>query len=305
MRLFFAAILAGVLLDGFAVWAGGPTPQDRKTQKDYQLFAQTNLVAWCIVPFDSKKRNSEERAEMLNRLGISKLAYDYRAEHIPSFDQEVEAMQKHGIEIVAWWFPTELNAEAKLILDVLKRHHIKPQLWVMGGGGPANSAEEQKARVKAEAARLRPIAEAAAKLGCKVGLYNHGGWFGEPENQLEIIKELGMPNVGIVYNQHHGHDHLARFPSLLQQIKPHLLALNLNGMTRDGEKNGHQILPIGKGELDAPLLKVINDSGWRGPIGILNHTDEDAETRLRENLEGLKRLAANLQKIGKAPGSKQ
>src|SRR5690606_41954104 len=33
------------------------------------------------------------------------------------------------------------------------------------------------------------IADRAKELGCKVALYNHGGWFGEPENQIEIIEE--------------------------------------------------------------------------------------------------------------------
>ena len=144
-----------------------------------------------------------------------------------------------------------------------------------------------------EEARIRPIAEAAAKAGCRVGLYNHGGWFGEPENQLAIIERLGrdgVANVGLVYNLHHGHAHLDRFPALLEKMKPHLLALNLNGMTRGGEK----ILPLGKGELDLALLQTIRDSGWRGLIGILNHTDEDAETRLREYLDGLARLSAQL-----------
>ena len=64
-----------------------------------QLFAPSNLVAWCIVPFDAKKRGPEERAQMLDRLGLKRLAYDWRDEHIPTFDQEVETMQRHGIEI--------------------------------------------------------------------------------------------------------------------------------------------------------------------------------------------------------------
>ncbi len=40
------------------------------------LFARSNLVAWCIVPFDSQKRGPEERAAMLERLGLRRLAYD-------------------------------------------------------------------------------------------------------------------------------------------------------------------------------------------------------------------------------------
>jgi hypothetical protein len=73
------------------------------------MFAQDNLVAWCIVPFDAKKRNPQQRAEMLDQLGIKRLAYDYRAEHVPSFEEEIETMNKHGIEITAWWFPGALN----------------------------------------------------------------------------------------------------------------------------------------------------------------------------------------------------
>ena len=32
------------------------------------LFARENLVAWCIVPFDAKKRSPEDRAAMLKKL---------------------------------------------------------------------------------------------------------------------------------------------------------------------------------------------------------------------------------------------
>lgn len=266
------------------------------------LFSRTNLVAWCIVPFDAKKRGPEERAAMLEKLQIKRLAYDYRAEHIPTFDAEVEALRRHGIGLFAWWFPTELNAEARGILDVLKRHQIKAQLWVTGGGGATTTPAEQEARIQQEVKRLRPIAEAAASLGCQVALYNHGGWFGEPENQVAIIQALGLKNVGIVYNLHHGHDHLARFPQLMQLMKPHLLALNLNGMTEGGDRQGKKILPLGQGDLDVKLLKAVRDSGWRGPVGILNHTDEDAEARLLDNLEGLEWLLPQLR--GKPAGAK-
>src|SRR6266404_1824320 len=89
------------------------------------LFARDNLVAWCIVPFDAKKRGPEERAAMLERLGFKLFAYDYRAEHISSFDAEMDALERHRIRLLAWWFPPTMNDEARLILDVLKRHRLK------------------------------------------------------------------------------------------------------------------------------------------------------------------------------------
>jgi sugar phosphate isomerase/epimerase len=268
------------------------------------LFARTNLMAWCIVPFDSRKRAPEERAAMMERLGFKLYAYDYRAEHIPTFNAEMEAIKRHGITLVAWWFPGTMNDEAGLILDVLKRHKLKAQLWVTGAGNPTKTPEEQRARVLAEAKRIQPIAEAAAKIGCSIALYNHGNWFGEPENQIEILQQLQkerITNVGIVYNLHHGHDHLERFPALLQKMKPYLLALNLNGMARHGEQAGKKIMPLGQGDLDLGLLTIIRDSGWRGPVGILNHTDEDAEARLRDNLQGLDWLLPQLDAAPPAP----
>jgi sugar phosphate isomerase/epimerase len=282
------------------------TPSDRPPGESLPatgLFAKTNLVAWCIVPFDAKKRGPEERALMLERLGIRRFAYDYRSEHIPTFDAEMEALKRRHIQLLAWWFPTVLNDEARLVLDVLQRHGIHAQLWVMGGGEPVKDEAERQARIEAEAKRIKPICDAAAKIGCTVALYNHGAWFGEPENQIAIIERLkldGVTNAGIVYNLHHGHDHLDRFPELLAKMKPYLIALNLNGMIRNGDKVGKLILPLGQGDLDLKLLRIISDSGWHGPIGILNHTDEDAEGRLRDNLDGLAWLVPQLK--GKPAG---
>jgi hypothetical protein len=48
------------------------------------IYARENLIAWCVVPFDSKNRGPVERAEMLNKLGFTMLAYDWREKHIPN-----------------------------------------------------------------------------------------------------------------------------------------------------------------------------------------------------------------------------
>lgn len=275
----------------------------RPARTDASPFRRENLVAWCIVPFDAKKRGPDARAAMLKALGIQRLAYDYRTEHIPQWDAEMEALKRHGIELTAWWFPGSLNDEARLILDVIRRHGVHPQLWVTGSGDTPQGDAAVKARIAQEAARLRPVCEAAAALQLKVALYNHGGWFGEPENQIAIIEALraaGITNAGIVYNQHHGHAHTEDFAALLKRMQPYLLALNLNGMIPNGEARGYKIVPLGHGELDTKLLTILRDSGWQGPIGILNHTDEDAEARLRDNLDGLDWLLKEMDKPGSA-----
>ncbi len=267
--------------------------------KHTDRFGPDNLVAWCIVPFDAKKRGPAERVEMLQKLGFKKYAYDWRAEHLSTFDDEVTLLKKANIELTAVWFPANLGDDAKKLLTVIKKHGIKTQLWVTMG---APAGTDQAAKVESAAKALKPIAEEAAKHGCTVALYNHGGWFGEPENQVAIIDALRLKNVGIVYNQHHGHDHFDRFPELLKLMKPHLLALNLNGSVKGGDKAGKKIMPLGTGELDVKLLNDVLKSGYVGPIGILGHTQDDAAERLADNLDGLNWLLPQL--AGKEPTPK-
>jgi hypothetical protein len=262
------------------------------------LWARENLVAWCIVPYDAKKRDPEQRAEMLQKLGFRHYAYDWRAEHVPQFDAEVKATRRRGIEITAWWFPTKLDDNARRILDVIQQNKIHPQLWVTGAGELTKSAEEQKARIDRELDRLRPIVQAAARLGCTVGLYNHGGWFGEAENQIAILQRLRsekLENVRLIYNFHHGHDHIADFARRWSRMAPYVDTVNINGMFVGGDKSGKKIHSVGEGDQELALLRIIQQSGWRGKIGILNHrTDVDAEEGLKKNLAGLERLAAEL-----------
>jgi hypothetical protein len=284
------------------------------------IFRRENLVAWCVVPFDAKRRGPAERVAMLKRAGIKRLAWDWRAEHLAGFDEEVTLLKAAGIELTAVWFPAHVGPEGERILAVLRRHRLAPQLWVMLGDPAPGQSDDEKVRRAALA--LEPVRKAAESIGGQLALYNHGGWFGEPENQLKVIDRMlkdrhagpspagGGSNaadtpvsanstgasdgvrserapIGIVYNLHHGHDHLDRFPKLLEAMKPRLLALNLNGMEDGGDRKGRKILPIGAGARDRELLKRIRESGWRGPVGVLGHTMDDAELRLLDNLDGL------------------
>ncbi|MBC8872502.1 MAG: TIM barrel protein [Planctomycetes bacterium] len=251
------------------------------------VFAKDNLVAWCIVPFDASKRGPKERAEMLQRLGIKKVAYDWRQEHVPTFEEEILEYKKRGLEYFAFWsWHPDMS-------PLVKKHGIKPQIWITNR---SPNAETQEAKVEAAAKQLMPLVDQARKLGCRLGLYNHGGWGGEPRNMVAVCwwlqKNAEADHVGIVYNFHHGHGHIADFADSLEAMKPYLLCLNLNGMN-DGANP--KILPIGQGQHEKSMIQAVLDSGYQGPIGILDHRGAiDAEKSLSENLEGLQKLLAEL-----------
>jgi len=250
------------------------------------------LVAWCVVPFDAKNRGPRQRAEMLRRLGIKRLAYDWRTQHVPTFEREIIATRAHGIEFFAFW------GEHDRMFELFRKHKITPQVWK---SLPSPSSPSQARKVEAAARAMLPLVARTRKLGCKLGLYNHGGWGGEPDNMVAVCKWLRQNadagHVGIVYNFHHAHGHIADFKEALAAMKPYLLCLNLNGMN-DGAKP--KILPVGRGKHDKEMIRAVIASGYAGPVGIIGHDKSlDVEQRLKDNVEGLEAVLAQL--AGKAP----
>lgn len=284
-----SALLALIAIPFSAVcWS----QEQNATSAPGNIFARQNLVAWCVVPFDASNRTPAERAEMLERLGFTKLAYDWRDNHIPTFEDEILCLRKHNIEFFAHWMTGPESPGYQPMMQLFEKYQLHPQLWIIA---PAMEAASQQERVEVNARALLPFVADAKRLGCKLGLYNHGGWSGEPENMIAMTQWLRehaeTEDVGIVYNLHHGHEHLARFAEALKAMQPYLLCLNLNGMNPAGPK----ILPLGQGTEDLRILKIIRDSAYHGPLGILDHReDTDAEISLRQNLSGLRKLLVEM-----------
>ena len=256
------------------------------------LFDASNLVAWCIVPFDSKNRTPAERAAMVKRLGLRKVAYDWRQKHIGQFEREILAYKENGIEFFAFW------SWHPSMERLIRKHNIRPQIWKTN---PSPEAASEEARVEAAGRRLLPLAKKALSLECPFGLYNHGGWGGKPENLVAVCrwlrKQTGSDSVGIVYNFHHGHGHVDGFAEAVKLMKPYLLCVNLNGMARAESVRGHtnKIKPIGSGVHEKKMMQALLRSGYAGPVGILDHVaGEDAEVQLYKNLNGLEKIKATL-----------
>ena len=276
--------LGRVLAIGFAVACMAPAllrSQEIDANRS-QILQPENLVAWCIVPFDASKRGPAARAQMVMDLGLSRVAYDWRDVHVGSFEQEILEYKKRGIEFFAFW--SWHPSMARLV----EKHEIRPQFWLMMPD-PEGTTQEQ--RVQNAVAHILPRVQQIAKLQCQVGIYNHGGWAGEPANMVAVcasLRSAGYDQVGIVYNFHHGHDHIRDFAVHLESMKPYLLCLNFNGMNDSGEP---KILPIGKGQHEHAMIRSVLDSGYQGPIGILDHRPEiDAAESLRSNLNGLAKI---------------
>ncbi|HUJ44737.1 MAG TPA: TIM barrel protein [Opitutaceae bacterium] len=258
------------------------------------LFAPSNLLAWCIVPYDQKHRTPAERIAMLQRLGFTQYAWDWRQQHLRDLPEEIRLARASGIRLRAVWLWIDAQSDRvghlgeanRAVFDAVNAAHLSVEFWT---GFNANFFEgvDEPERVRRGAAMVAYLRDQAAPSGSTVALYNHGDWFGEPDNEIRIIAAVGDPSVGMVFNFHHAHTMIDAFPRLLPRMLPHLRAVNLNGMRPEGPK----ILPIGSGTREREMIRLLAASGYAGPIGILCHIeDADAEVVLRRNLEGLRAL---------------
>lgn len=275
---------------GLLIWIVLAVMPGRLPAQKKADFSKSNLVAWCIVPFDAKQRSPEERAAMLHGLGITRLAYDWREPHIPTFDDELRALHKYGIKLEAFWMASGRNPadnpNVGAVFEFLERNRVKTSLWLMMNEWAGFEELSQQGKVEAMSREIRYIAEKAGKLGCEVALYNHGGWFGEPENQIEIIRYLDLDNVGMVYNFHHARKHLSRFADFYPMMMPYLKCINLAGLKKGDPERFYR---VGQGDAEKEMIRQVRKSGYHGPFGIINHDEnKDAEKGLLEEIAGLK-----------------
>lgn len=262
------------------------------------VLSQNNLLAWCIVPFDSKERGPKERIQMLKELNFKVYVYDWRSHHLASLEEEIKVAKANKIEMEGVWMWIDdksdkvgsLSPDNLKLLEILRKTGLKTKIW-LGFNYNFFNGLSHKEKVEKGANFVNYLDGLLKPLTCEIALYNHGDWFGEPENQIEIIEASLVEDISIVYSFHHGHQQVNRFHSMLQNMLPYLSAINLDGM--DLEKG--QILTLGEGKHEKEMIQMIIESGFEGRIGIIGHKDkEDVQEVLKANLDGLNKLKKEL-----------
>jgi len=149
-------IALGLLL--LLLTSQAPCASLSETSASTDLWAHDNLFAWGAAVFDQNERGPKARAEMLERLGFKRVAFNWRENNIPTFDLEIEALKSHGIDLLAWalyvtddagvqqpWkdYPVEspgvlmggrepaIQLSVQGLLETFKRHRVHPQLWLI------------------------------------------------------------------------------------------------------------------------------------------------------------------------------
>lgn len=296
-------------------WSVGPYDSNKRGPEERAEMLQRlgfKGYAYYWIPTDMPSFEAEIQA--MKRHGIALRGWwTPWGPNDPLLDQTLALFGKNDVHPDLWFFapiPTyaELSKETggKIpanfdSLPMEKRVALYPVLTgVLKEIEERNwpkTPEEHRARVETEAARVKAIAAKAKPYGIKVDIYSHIEWLGVPENQadvLDLLKAQGVDDVGIVYNFSHVHssyrDDTKDFARVWSRIQPYVSQVNVAGTHME---DGTALLP-GQGDSELEMMRVIEESGWRGPVGVNAETGGDAEVTLTKAMMGLTELAQKL-----------
>lgn len=267
-------------------------------KKDAQIIEISEVSPWCILGFDTADRTPEQRIALLKELGLKKYGFNKGKGDFSTMKQEFKLAKENEIEITSifLWLNASRDSVGKLspanqeLLQNLSEVSQKPVIWVSFSDNFFKNLTEE-ASIKRSIDMIQFVKTKADELGCKLALYNHHGWFGNPYNQLKILEKLKDESLTMVYNFHHAHEYVDEFQDIAKKIQPYLSFVNLNGV----KKEGPQILDIGKGDYELEMINTLIKEGYKGPWGILGHIKtEDVKVVLKRNIAGLKILNSKL-----------
>jgi len=141
---------------------------------------------------------------------------------------------------------------------------------------------------------LREVAALAEPAGVRVALYPHAGmWVQRVEDAVRLSRQVDRKNVGVTFNLCHWLKVDGKaLEERLEDAKPYLFVVTLNGADVDGKDWAHLIQPLDAGSFDVGrVLAKLKQMGYAGPIGLQHFgIGGDARTNLQRSMNGWRRL---------------
>jgi sugar phosphate isomerase/epimerase len=140
----------------------------------------------------------------------------------------------------------------------------------------------------------REIADHAQRVGARVAIYPHVGYWAETVGDaVRIAQKANRRNLGVCFNLFHWlkTDPERKLKPTIDLALPYLFLVTICGFTRDGS-----IETLDRGLFDVyPLLKTLQESGYAGPIGLqCVGLGGDPRENLRRSMEAWRKLSARL-----------
>jgi sugar phosphate isomerase/epimerase len=255
--------LLRALLPALALLASLPSQSTMAGEIQWPFFAFDNGVGRGVWP-------ASKQAETVRELGYDGIHYNYT--NPADFKKKLDACKAAGVPIHAVYVYSFVNKPenpydpgVKEVIRMLKGSNTV--IWLTLRDGRKGMEDEQAAGI------VRDIAGQAAESGLKVSLYPHAGFYvATAEEAVRVVKAANMPNVGVTINLCHElfAGNSERLDQVVTTAAPYLNLVSINGASPVPGKGPKvwDTLALGSGSFDVTgFLRLIRDSGYRGPIG--------------------------------------
>ncbi len=242
---------------------------------------------------DDPSRTPAQQARLLKELGYAGVGWSPAM--VPEMLEacDVEGLVMYNVYVGAEVSPTNRAAPAHIIKLIGQLKGRDTALWLYLRSAAYKTTSDEAGDADA-VALLRDIADRAQAAGLKVSLYPHTFfWMERVQDAVRLAKKAERPNVGVTFNLCHclrvGDE--ARIGELLEQAKPYLTFVTLNGADHEGDWD-RLIQPLGQGAFDvASLLNKLRALGYTGPVGLQHYgVRGDARAKLGQSMQAWRAL---------------
>lgn len=237
-------------------------------------------------------KTPEDKVKLLSELGYGGIGWTP-----PGIAEMLAALDQRGLKMSALYVGVNIGEheqkyDPQLLkyIELLKGKGTIIWLHISSKAHQVSAPEGDERAV----AIIREIAAMAEAAGLSVALYPHAGtWLERVQDAVRVVKQVDRVNVGVTFNLCHclrvGDEKL--IPQLLQECRPHLFAVTINGADHQGDWD-RLIQPLDRGGFDvAQFLRQLQDSNFSGPIGLQHYGIKgDARENLRRSMVAWQKL---------------
>jgi len=242
---------------------------------------------------DDPARTSAKQARLLKELGYAGVGWS--PAQIPEMLAacDAEGLKMFNVYVGVEIGPTNRAAPDHIVRVIEQLKGRDTALWLYVQSKAFKTPSDEAGDADA-VALLRDIAERAQQAGLKVSLYPHTWfWMERVQDAVRLAKKVDRPNVGVTFNLCHciKVGDAARIGGLLEQAKPYLTFVTLNGA--DGEGDWSRLIqPLGQGTFDvSAVLKELKGLGYAGPVGLQHYgVKGDAREKLGQSINAWRAL---------------
>ncbi|MCX6876476.1 MAG: DUF1080 domain-containing protein [Verrucomicrobia bacterium] len=267
--------------------------------------AEPEFFAMDTGTRDAAHQTAEAQVALVKDLGFAGIGPSYTSPE--ALRDMLAALDRQHLKLFALYLKLDLDAAAPLGAEIREAiNQLRNRdaiLWLFvttAANKPSDPAGDARA-----VPVMREVADLAQAGGLRIALYPHSGcWVERVDDAVRLARQVERKNFGVTFNLCHwlmvdG----TKLDTRLQEARPHLLAVTLNGADAGAKDWGKLIQPLDSGSYDVgQVLAKLRDLDYRGPIGLQHYGIQgDARANLQRSMNAWRRMQGTaLMPAGKA-----